>query len=123
MRIQLATFAVTALLVAPFTAVAETMMPGDSTPESSVIMQDGQATAGDTQQDQGGTEKMTAEIVQIKGDHVIAEADNGRVLVFLIQDFNGRQFHVGDGLELKIDDQANTAEVVKVLPRHESPTS
>ena len=122
MRRQLATFAVTALLVAPFTAVAETMMPGD-TPESGVIMQDGQATAGDTQQDQGGTEKMTAEIVQIKGDHVIAEADNGRVLVFLIQDFNGRQFHVGDGLELKIDDQANTAEVVKVLPRHESPTS
>lgn len=122
MRKQLATFAVTALLVAPFTAVAETMMPGDSTTRSGMTMQDSQATAGDMQ-DQRGIENTTAEIVQIKGDRVIAEADNGRVLVFLIQDFNGRQFNVGDALQLKIDDQANTAEVVKVLPRHESPTS
>ena len=66
---------------------------------------------------------MTAEIVQIKGDRIIAETDNGRVLVFLIQDFNGRQFNVGDGLELKVDDQANTAEVVNVLPRRGAPAS
>ena len=38
MRNQLATLAVTALLVAPFTAAAETMMPGDS--DSGSGMQD-----------------------------------------------------------------------------------
>jgi len=122
MRTQLATFAVTALLAAPFPAVAETMMPGGA-PDSGMTMQDSQATARDTQQDIAGTEKMTAEIVQIKGDRVIAEMDNGRVLVFFIQDFNGRQFNVGDALELKVDDQANTAEVINVLPRHEAPAS
>ena len=122
MRKQLATFAVTALLAAPFTAVAETMMPGGA-PDSGTTMQNSQETAGDTQQDIGGKENMTAEIVQIKGDRVIAETDNGRVLVFLIQDFNGRRFNVGDALELKVDEQANTAEVINVLPRHEAPAS
>jgi hypothetical protein len=122
MRTQLATLAVSALLVAPFTAVAETMMPGDA-PASGMTMQDSQGTTLENQEKLGGIEKMTAEIVQIKGDRVIAEADNGRVLVFLIQDFNGQSFNVGDGLELKVDSQANTAEVLHVLPRRESPAS
>ena len=123
MRKQLATFAVTALLVAPFTAAAETQMPGDIAPDSVMTRQDSQASAQDSQQELSGIEKMRAEIVQIKGDRVIAEADNGRVLVFLIRDFNGQRFEVGDGLELKVDDQSNTAEVLHVLPRHESPAS
>jgi hypothetical protein len=122
MRKRLATFAVTALLVAPFTAVAETMMPGD-TAGSGMTTSDSQAPTQDTQQELRGIQKMTAEIVQIKGDRVIAEADNGRVLVFLIRDFNGQPFNVGDGLELKVDDQTNTAEVLHVLPRHEAPAS
>ena len=114
MRKGLATLAVTALLVAPSTAVAETMMPSDMT------MQDSQTT---THEQLSGSETIKAEIVQIKGDRVIAEADNGRVLVFLIRDFNGHQPNVGDGLELKLDDEANTAEVLNVLPQHESPSS
>jgi hypothetical protein len=122
MRQQLAVFAVTALLVAPFTAGAETMMPGDAA-GSGMTMSNSQAPTQGTQQELSGVEKMTAEIVQIKGDRVIAEADNGRVLVFLIQDFKGQQFHVGDGLELKVDDQTHTAEVLNILPRHGSPAS
>ena len=120
MRQQLATFAVMALLVAPLTAVAETMMNPGHESERDMTMQDNQAT---TQEELSGNKTMKAEIVQIKGDRVIAEADNGRVLVFLIQNFNGRQPNVGDGLELKVDDQANTAEVLHVLPRQESPAS
>jgi hypothetical protein len=116
---QLAALAVTTLLVAPFTVVAEIVVSSGNEAERGMTIQDSQTT----QKESSGNEIMKAEIVQIKGDRVIAEADNGRVLVLLIQAFNGQQFNVGDGLELKVDDQANTAEVLKVLPQHASPAS
>jgi hypothetical protein len=119
MRKQLAIWAVTALWVAPFAALAEseTMMPSDDHVQPG-IMNDSEAATEEV----AGSETIKALIVEIEGDRLIAETDNGERVVFLAEGAVP-DLTVGDELELRLDDQANTAVILNVLPQNEEPAS
>ena len=120
MRKQLATFAMTALLVTPPTAGAESMMPSDDAIQSG-IMPNGQSTTEEV----ASGDTIQAEIVDITEDRLVAQAENGQELVFLVDDpIDHDNLAVGDKLELRLDEQTHSAVILNVFPqRHEDPTS
>jgi hypothetical protein len=68
------------------------------------------------------SETIKAEVVEINGDHLIAKADDGKELVFLVEG-SMDDLNVGDELELRLDEQAKTAVILNVLPQDEQSAS
>jgi hypothetical protein len=113
MRKQLATLAVTTLLLGPFMAPANSMMPSDNDFEPG-MMGNGQLGT-----DEGaGHDTIKAEIMKIDGNQLIAEAEDGHVLVFVADQSIGH-LTVGDKLEARVDQQTKSAEILNVVPRHQ----
>jgi hypothetical protein len=112
MRKQLATLAIAALLGLPFAVNAETYMPSDEQIQPG--MSEGDRV--ETTDVLDSSETIKAEIVEIDGNRLIAEMDNGEQLVFLV-DGTPDTLNVGDELELKVDDQAKSAVILNVLPQ------
>ena len=112
MRKQLATLAIAALLGIPFAVNAETNMPSDDQLQPGMIEGD----RLNTPEEVDNSETIKAEIVEIDGNRLIAERENGEQLVFLI-DGSPDNLNVGDELELKVDDQAKSAVILNVLPQ------
>ena len=77
-------------------------------------------TPGDRQDatERDNNETIRAEIVEIDGDRLIAETQNGQQLVFLVEG-SADNLNVGDELEWKLDDQANSAVILNVVPQGE----
>ena len=118
MRNQLATLALAALLGGPFAASAEMSMPSDEQLQPGMIRGD----RVDATEEQDTSETIKAEIVEIDGDRLITETENGEQLVFLV-DESADNLNVGDELELKLDDQAKRAVILNVLPQDEGSDS
>ena len=114
MRKQVATLAVAALLGAASMAGADSYMPSDNGLQPGMSMADRQ----DANEEAEKSETVTAEIVDIDGDRLIAETDNGEQLVFLVEG-SADDFNVGDELELKLDDQANRAVILNIRPQQD----
>jgi hypothetical protein len=112
MRKQLATWAIVALLGVPFAASAETNMPSDDQLQPGMI----QGDRVDTTEILESSETIKAQIVQIDGNHLITESENGDQLVFLVEG-SADTLNVGDELELRVDDQANSAVILNVTPQ------
>jgi hypothetical protein len=110
MRKQLTTLAIAALLGVPCVAAA-TIMPSDDEVQAGMMKGNSQGT---TEMRSGDTIK--AEIVEINGERVITETEDGKQLVFLVED-SSVDLNVGDELELKVDDQAKTGTILNVYPR------
>jgi sRNA-binding protein len=68
------------------------------------------------------SETIKAEIMEIDGDRLIAETENGEQLVFFVEG-SADNLNVGDELELKLDDQANSAVILNVVPQDEKSES
>jgi hypothetical protein len=119
MRKQLAILAVTALLVTPFAAIAEpeTMMPSDDQVQTGITQDSDTATEESATEEIGSSETIKAEIVEIEGDRLITETDNGEQVVFFVEG-SMPNLTVGDELELRLDDQANTAVILNILPQN-----
>ena len=117
MRKQLETLAAAALLGVPLMANAEIVMPSDNDIQPDM-------TPGDRQDatEQDNSETIKAEIVEINGDRLITETENGEQLVFLVEG-SADNLNVGDELELKLDDQANSAVILNVVPQDEKSES
>lgn len=117
MRKQLATLAAAALLGIPLMANAEKVMPSDNDIQLGM-------TTGDRQDatERDNSETIKAEIVEIDGDRLITEMENGEQLVFLVEG-SADNLNVGDELELKLDDQANRAVILNVVPQDEESES
>ena len=118
MRKQLGILAIAALLGAPGVAGAEVTMPSDD--ELQPGMMNGDSQNGTEQLKSADTIK--AEIVEIDGERVITETEDGKQLVFHVED-SSVDFNVGDELELMIDHQANTGVILKVFPQDEQRAS
>jgi sRNA-binding protein len=112
MRNQLVTLAIAALLGVPFAVNAETYMPSDDQIQPG--MSEGDRV--DTTEVLDSSETMKAEIVEIEGNRLITELQNGDQLVFLLEG-SPENLNVGDELELKVDDQAKSAVILNVLPK------
>jgi hypothetical protein len=112
MRKQLATLAIATLLGVPFAVSAETYMPSDDQLQPGMIEGD----RVDTTEVLDSSETIKAEIVEIDGNRLITEMENGDQLVFLV-DGSSDNLNVGDELELKVDDQAKSAVILNVLPQ------
>jgi hypothetical protein len=112
MRKQLATLAIAALLGVPLAVNAETYMPSDDQLQPG--MSEGDRV--DTTEVLDSSETIKAEIVEIDGNRLITEMENGDQLVFLV-DGSSDNLNVGDELELKVDDQAKSAVILNVLPQ------
>jgi hypothetical protein len=76
----------------------------------------------DATEEVDNSETITAEIVEIDGNRLITEMENGDQLVFLVEG-SAESLNVGDELELKVDDQAKTAVILNVLPQGEESES
>ena len=115
MRIQLATLAMTALVLAPFAAAAEreTMLPLNQV-QGGMKDSDSQAAT----ENASDRDIVNAEIVEINGDRLIAEADNGQEFVLLVGDL-ADDFNIGDELELRLDNQRKTVVILNVMPQDE----
>jgi hypothetical protein len=116
MRKQLGILAIAALLGTPCVAGADMTMPSEF-------------QAGMTNDNsQNGAEKLNAadtikaEIVEIDGDRVVTETEDGKELVFHAED-SSVEFNVGDELELMIDRKANTGVILNVFPQDEERSS
>lgn len=121
MRIQLATLAMAALVLAPFAAGAETdTMPPDNQFQGGMMDSGNRAASqeGAAAEDANDSDLVNVEIVEIDGNRLIAETDDGEQLVFLV-DGSADNFDVGDELALKIDEQAKTAVILKIVPQEE----
>jgi hypothetical protein len=118
MRKQLATLAIAALLGVPFAVNAETYMPSDEQIQPG--MNEGDRV--DTTDVLDSSETMKAEIVEIDGNRLIAETQNGDQLVFLVEG-SPDNLNVGDELELKVDDQAKSEVIPNVFPKNEGSES
>ena len=114
MRKQVATLAVAAVLGAASMAGADSYMPSDNELQRGTSMADRQEANEEAEK----SETVTAEIVDIDGDRLIAETDNGEQLVFLVEG-SADDFNVGDELELKLDDQANRAVILNIRPQQD----
>ncbi len=68
----------------------------------------------DATQPERGSGIVTAEIVDIDQDRLIAETQDGDQLVFLVEG-SADDFNVGDELELKLDDQTKRAVILNVI--------
>jgi hypothetical protein len=112
MRKQLATLAIAALLGVPFAVNAETYMPSDDQLQPG--MSEGDRV--DTTEILDSSETIKAEIVEIDGNRLITEMENGDQLVLLVEG-SADNLNVGDELELKVDDQAKSAVILNVLPQ------
>jgi sRNA-binding protein len=112
MRNQLVTLAIAALFGVPFAVNAETYMPSDDQIQPG--MSEGDRV--DTTEVLDSSETMKAEIVEIEGNRLITELQNGDQLVFLLEG-SPENLNVGDELELKVDDQAKSAVILNVLPK------
>ena len=112
MRKHLATLAIAALLGVPFAVNAETYMPSDDQIQPGMIEGD----RVDTTEVLDSSETIKAEIVEIDGNRLITEMENGDQLVFLVEG-SPDNLNVGDELELKVDDQAKSAVILNVLPQ------
>jgi hypothetical protein len=110
MRKELWTLAIAALLGAPFAADAETSMPSGKS-QGGVTMGGSQAEV-----DNNKTETVKAEIVDIDGERVITETENGEELVFLVEG-SAESLNVGDEVELKLDHQAQAGVILNVFPK------
>jgi hypothetical protein len=62
------------------------------------------------------SETIKAEIVEIDGNRLITERENGDQLVFLVEG-SSDTLNVGDQLELKVDDQAKSGVILNVVPQ------
>jgi hypothetical protein len=111
-RKQLATLAIAALLRVPFAVNAETYMPSDDQIQPGMIEGD----CVDTTEVLDSSETIKAEIVEIDGNRLITEMENGDQLVFLV-DGSSDNLNVGDELELKVDNEAKSAVILNVLPQ------
>jgi hypothetical protein len=111
-RKQLATLAIAALLRVPFAVNAETYMPSDDQIQPGMIEGD----RVDTTEVLDSSETIKAEIVEIDGNRLITEMENGDQLVFLV-DGSSDNLNVGDELELKVDNEAKSAVILNVLPQ------
>ncbi|WP_447976695.1 hypothetical protein [Candidatus Nitrospira bockiana] len=114
MRKQLAMLATATLLGAGSVAGAESYRPSDESLQPGMSMAERQ----DATQDAENSETVTAEIVDIDGDRLITETDEGEHLVFLVEG-SADDFNVGDELELKLDDQAKRAVILNVRPQQD----
>ena len=110
MRKQLATLAIAALLGVPFAVNAETYMPSDEQIQPGM----NEGDRANTTEVVDSSETIKAEIVEIDGNRLITESENGGQLVFLVEG-SPENLNVGDELELKIDDQAKSAVILNVL--------
>ena len=118
MRKQLATLAIAALLGIPLAANAETNMPSDDQIQPGMIEGD----RLDATEELDNSETIKAEVVQIDGNRLITETENGDQLVFLVEG-SAESLNVGDELELMVDDQAKTAVILNVLPKNKEQQS
>jgi hypothetical protein len=118
MRKQLATLAIAALLGVPFAVNAETYMPSDDQLQPG--MSEGDRV--DTTEVLDSSETIKAEIVEIDGNRLITERENGDQLVFLVEG-SPDNLNVGDELELKVDDQAKSAVILNVFSKDEGSKS
>lgn len=122
MRIQVATFAMAVLALAPFAAAAERepMAPGNQVQggmrdsESQAPASQGQTAA----EDENSSDVVEVEIVAIEGDNLIAEADSGEEFVLLVGG-SADDFNVGDELQLRVDDQEQSVVILNVIPQDE----
>jgi hypothetical protein len=114
MRKQLTTLAIAALLGAPCVAGAGTIMPSDDEVQAGMMKGNSQGTT--EKGDRGKTIK--AEIVEINGERVITETEDGKQLVFHVEG-SSVDLKVGDELELMVDDQAKTGRILNVFPQEE----
>jgi outer membrane protein assembly factor BamE (lipoprotein component of BamABCDE complex) len=114
MRKLLTMLAIAALLGAPGLAAADTIMPSNDEVQAGMMKENSQGTA---EEKNGDTIK--AEIVEIIGERVITETENGDQLVFHVED-SSVDFNVGDELELMVDDQAKTGVILNVFPKEEN---
>jgi hypothetical protein len=112
MRKQLATLAIAALLGVPFAVNAEMYMHSDEQIQPG--MSEGDRV--DTTDILDSSETIKAEIVEINGNRLITQRENGDQLVFLVEG-SPDNLNVGDELELKVDDQAKSAVILNVLPQ------
>jgi hypothetical protein len=112
-----ATLGLTTLLIVPSVGMAEMeMMPPDDQ------FRPGIENDQTTHEEMENSETVQAEVVEINGNRLVAETEHGEQLVFLVEgQIDG--LNVGDQLELRVDDQAKSAEILKVLPRQEQSTS
>jgi hypothetical protein len=106
--------------MAPFTAGADSgMMPADDQIQPG-IMENGQADPEELAGTEAGTETIQAQILEFEGDLLVAKAEDGQQLVFLVDDTIGQDnLAVGDKLELRLDHEAGRAVIVNVLPQNE----
>jgi hypothetical protein len=109
---QVTALAIAALLSAPWIASAETAMTSEAL-QGSTMMGDSQGTA-----EVENGETIKAEVVDVNGERVITESENGEQMVFFLEGLSGA-FNVGDELEVALDHQSKTAMIVNVFPRKE----
>jgi hypothetical protein len=109
---QLTTLAIAALLGAPGLTRAEAVMPSDIF-QASTMNTDSQKAA-----ELESKETIKAEVVDVNGERLITETENGEQLVFFIEGFS-EAFNVGDELELMLDHQTQTGVIMNVIPRQQ----
>ena len=117
MRILFPVMALATLLIVPSVGVAEMdAMSADDQFQQGI--DNGQSPG----EEMNSGETIKAEVVEINGNRLVAQTEHGDQLVFLV-DGQIDGLNVGDELEMRIDDQAKSAEILKVLPRAQESTS